>query len=203
MSWLAFLAQNALRGTIVLTAALAAAVALRHASAALRSLVWTSACAALLALPLAVLVVPKWSPPPRVMERPADGAARALPLAGVATASAWQTAAPAPVSRGRDFNWLAKLWALGGAAAGAWLFKAQPVYPADLRLAGIEGTVVVRAVISKDGEVLNPQAETSDVHPRLIEAALEAVRKWKYRPTLLNGQPVETPTDISIVFSLQ
>jgi TonB family protein len=83
------------------------------------------------------------------------------------------------------------------------LRKAPPVYPEDLRLAGIEGRVVVRAIISKDGDVLSPQSASADVHPRLVEAAINAVRQWKYRPTLLNGQPIETPTEIVIVFSLE
>lgn len=81
--------------------------------------------------------------------------------------------------------------------------KVQPVYPDDLRLAGIEGRVVLRAIISRDGDVLRPWAAGAEAHPRLVEAAIDAVRQWKYRPTLLNGQPIETPTEIEIVFSLQ
>jgi TonB family protein len=79
----------------------------------------------------------------------------------------------------------------------------RPAYPEDLRLAGTEGTVVVRAIISKDGDVLNPQALSADIDARLVQAALDAVRQWKYSPTLLNGQPVETLTEIAVAFSLQ
>jgi len=83
------------------------------------------------------------------------------------------------------------------------IHKVNPAYPEDLRLAGIEGRVVVRAIISKDGDVLRPWAAGAEAHPRLVEAAIDAVRQWKYRPTLLNGQPIETPTEIEVVFSLQ
>jgi TonB family protein len=81
--------------------------------------------------------------------------------------------------------------------------QVKPAYPEDLRLAGIEGIVVVHAIISKDGDVLEPRSVSPDVDPRLVEAALGAVRQWKYRPTLLNGHPVETQTDIDVAFTLQ
>jgi TonB family protein len=81
------------------------------------------------------------------------------------------------------------------------LRQPRPDYPADLQAAGVEGTVVMRAVISKDGGVLNPRVINS-ADPRLAKAALDAVAKWVYQPALLNGEPIETVTTISVEFHL-
>jgi TonB family protein len=77
----------------------------------------------------------------------------------------------------------------------------RPVYPPELQAAGVEGTVMLRAIVSKDGTVLQPRVINS-VDPRLAKAALDAVAEWRYTPTLLNGQPVETMTTISVEFHL-
>jgi TonB family protein len=81
------------------------------------------------------------------------------------------------------------------------LRQPRPDYPAELQAAGVEGTIVMRAIISKDGSVLNPQVVSSG-DPRLSKAALDAVAKWVYQPALLNGEPIETVTTISIEFHL-
>jgi protein TonB len=60
----------------------------------------------------------------------------------------------------------------------------------------------MRAVISINGDLLNVVALNSDVDARLVNAALDAVRLWKYQPTLLNGQPVEVVTTITVDFQL-
>jgi TonB family protein len=78
----------------------------------------------------------------------------------------------------------------------------KPVYPDDLRLAGVTGTVRIRSIISKTGEVLNPVVLNTDVHPGLARAALEAIKQWRYEPTLLNGQPVEVVTTADITYEL-
>ena len=67
---------------------------------------------------------------------------------------------------------------------------------------GISGTVMMRAVISKYGEPLNVEVINTDVHPGLAKAALESVRRWRYQPTLLNGQPVEVITTVDVNFEL-
>lgn len=84
-------------------------------------------------------------------------------------------------------------------AAGMILQKATPVYPPIARAARVSGTVVLRAVISKGGMI-------EDVHvisgPTMLqEAALEAVRTWRYRPYLLSNKPVEVETTINVVFT--
>jgi periplasmic protein TonB len=68
------------------------------------------------------------------------------------------------------------------------------------KMARISGTVVLQAVIGKDGSIQNLKAVSG--HPMLIQSALDAVRQWKYRPTYLNGQPVEVDTQITVNFVL-
>ena len=65
----------------------------------------------------------------------------------------------------------------------------QPVYPPLARQTRISGTVKLHAIISRDGSV--QQLDLLSGHPLLVQSALDAVRQWKYQPTLLNGEPVE------------
>ncbi|HTS64327.1 MAG TPA: M56 family metallopeptidase [Candidatus Acidoferrales bacterium] len=80
--------------------------------------------------------------------------------------------------------------------------QTKPVYPADLKQQGVTGRVIIKAVLSKEGSLLNPQVVNTDVHPGLAQAALDAVSQWRYEPTLLNGQPVEVITTIEVAFEL-
>ncbi|HLM98487.1 MAG TPA: M56 family metallopeptidase [Bryobacteraceae bacterium] len=80
--------------------------------------------------------------------------------------------------------------------------KIDPEYPEDARARGIHGEVVLRAVISVQGAVLSPTA-ISTPDPQLAEAAMKAVREWRYQPSLLNGEPVETVTTITVNFELE
>jgi TonB family protein len=92
---------------------------------------------------------------------------------------------------------------VGGNVQATKLIKmARPEYPAELQQLGIQGAVVMRAVISTTGELLNLEAINADVDARLVKAALDAVRQWQYQPTLLNGQPVEVVTTITVDFQL-
>jgi TonB family protein len=91
---------------------------------------------------------------------------------------------------------------VGGDVAQAQLvFALKPVYPDSARAAGIQGVVSIQAVIGKDGSVLAPVPISAN-DPRLTQAALDAVRQWRYRPTLLNGEPVEISTTITVNFTL-
>ncbi|HVX65033.1 MAG TPA: M56 family metallopeptidase [Bryobacteraceae bacterium] len=83
------------------------------------------------------------------------------------------------------------------------LVQTKPAYPSELQQAGVEGTVVIRAVISKEGDVLSPQVVNTDVDPRLAQLALDAVKRWRYQSSLLNGEPVETSTTMTIDFTLE
>ncbi len=79
---------------------------------------------------------------------------------------------------------------------------AKPVYPPDCKADGIEGTVALRATIGRDGGVLNLERINELVDARLAQAAMDAVRQWRYQPTLLNGHPGEVGTDIEVNFTL-
>jgi protein TonB len=90
---------------------------------------------------------------------------------------------------------------VGGQVAEANLIrKVQPQYPPLAKSARVQGTVEFTAVISKEGNIENLQLVRG--HPLLVQAAKEAVLQWKYRPTLLNGQPVTVVTDIIVNFTL-
>ena len=78
--------------------------------------------------------------------------------------------------------------------------KVTPVYPPLAKQARIQGTVRMSAIIGKDGKVLNLTVVSG--HPLLVPAAMESVQQWVYRPTLLNGQPVEVITQIDVNFTL-
>jgi protein TonB len=91
---------------------------------------------------------------------------------------------------------------LGGIVEESKLLSGPPpAYPPLARQARIEGTVRLEAVISRDGTILNLRAVSG--HPLLIPAALAAVREWVFRPTSLNGDPVEVATEIEVHFTLQ
>jgi len=78
--------------------------------------------------------------------------------------------------------------------------RVQPEYPAIAKAAGIQGDVVLRAFISRTGEIENLQLVSG--HPALAEAARRAVNQWKFRPYVLDGIPVEVETQITVAFRL-
>jgi len=87
-----------------------------------------------------------------------------------------------------------------GVSAGLLVRRVQPNYPPLARQARIQGQVVLRAVISKDGSIEGLTLVSG--HPMLAPAAIEAVKQWKYRPYLLNGEPVEVDTEVLVNFTL-
>jgi protein TonB len=90
---------------------------------------------------------------------------------------------------------------VGGAVQKARIVKqVRPVYPALARQARIQGTVKLTAIIAKDGTI--QKLDVISGHPLLIPAALQAVKQWQYKPTLLNGQAVEVLTQIDVNFTL-
>lgn len=92
---------------------------------------------------------------------------------------------------------------VGGMAEMARLTEQSlPIYPESARAAGVQGTVVFDAVIGKDGSLLSPCLVNSQVDPVLVQSAMAAISRWRYSPTLLNGEPVEVVTQIAVVYSL-
>lgn len=82
---------------------------------------------------------------------------------------------------------------------GLLVRQVKPLYPSIAKLAGVQGTVVLQAVISRGGEIQSLRAVSGN--PLLVQAALQAVRQWRYRPYLLNGAAVEVETEISVNFT--
>jgi len=80
------------------------------------------------------------------------------------------------------------------------IHRVVPVYPPEARAANISGTVKLHVIVSTEGTV--GQLDILSGPPELIKAALEAVRQWRYKPFLLNDEPVEVDTYIDIIFSL-
>ncbi|HMC30380.1 MAG TPA: energy transducer TonB [Candidatus Angelobacter sp.] len=93
-----------------------------------------------------------------------------------------------------------KLRVSSGVVEGLKLNAPNPTYPQMARIAHIQGDVVLQATISKTGTVENLRAVQG--HPILIQAALDAVRQWKYKPYILNGEPVEVETTIKVQFHM-
>jgi TonB family protein len=93
---------------------------------------------------------------------------------------------------------------LGGEVqAPKLLNKVLPIYPETAKAAGIQGSVLLHAVIGMDGSPLSLQVINHQIDPDLARASVEAVSKWRYTPTLLNGQPIEVDTTITVNFTLQ
>jgi protein TonB len=83
---------------------------------------------------------------------------------------------------------------------GRLIHKVTPAYPPIAIQTRTEGTVVLQAVISRDGRIEQLALVTG--HPFLVKAALDAVQQWAYQPTTLNGSPVEVLTTIEVIFKL-
>jgi len=106
-----------------------------------------------------------------------------------------------PVVRQAEAPAAPKRIRLGGIVEESKLISGpRPAYPPLARQARVEGTVRLEAVISRDGTILNLRAVSG--HPLLILAAMAAVGQWIFRPTLLNGEPVEVATEIEVHFTL-
>ncbi|HZU31317.1 MAG TPA: TonB family protein [Candidatus Angelobacter sp.] len=93
-----------------------------------------------------------------------------------------------------------KLRVSSGVADGLKVHDVQPAYPQMARIAHIQGDVILQATISKTGAIENLHAVQG--HPILIQAALDAVKQWKYKPYILNGEPVEVETQIVVKFHM-
>ena len=97
---------------------------------------------------------------------------------------------PAPTHPLRISHW----------SEGNLIYRVQPIYPPLARQARIQGPVELRAIISKAGTIENLVVLRG--HPMLVPAAIGAVRQWRYRPYLLNNEPIEVETEITVNFVL-
>jgi protein TonB len=83
---------------------------------------------------------------------------------------------------------------------GNLTLRIQPDYPIIARQARVQGQVVLRAMISREGTIENLQVLSGP--PMLVRAAVDAVRQWRYRPYVLNGEPIEVETEVRVNFVL-
>lgn len=83
---------------------------------------------------------------------------------------------------------------------GYLVHRVEPVYPSPAKAARIQGRVQLQAIISRDGRIENLRVLSG--HPMLVQAALDAVRQWRYRPYILNGDAVEVETQVTVNFVL-
>jgi protein TonB len=88
----------------------------------------------------------------------------------------------------------------GNVAAANLVRQVTPVYPQIAKTAHVSGTVMLHAIISKDGSI--EELTYVSGPPLLMKAAMDAVHQWRYKPTMLNGEPVDVDTTISVVFTL-
>ena len=95
---------------------------------------------------------------------------------------------------------LQKMKVSQGVAQGLILKRVAPEYPKNALMMRIEGAVELSATISKDGNIRDVKVLSGNA--QLSQAALQAVKQWKYRPYLLNGEPVEIQTQITLDFKL-
>jgi TonB family protein len=86
----------------------------------------------------------------------------------------------------------------GDVAKPKLVYRVDPIYPAEASRQGIQGTVRLHVVLAKDGSVRQMNVVSGD--PLLAQAAMDAVKQWRYQPTLLNGEPVEVVTEVEVFF---
>lgn len=110
--------------------------------------------------------------------------------------SRWSTVTPKPPEQGTQ-----RVKVNAGVTAGALEYAPKPEYPAAARLQHLGGVVLMCAIIGKDGTL--KELGVLQGHPILAEAAFTAVKRWRYRPYKLDGEPVEVDTTITVNFQPQ
>ncbi len=117
---------------------------------------------------------------------------------GPGTSMSWLTATPPPLQP-KPAN-TRPIRVSFGVSAAKLIYHPDPEYPPLARMARIQGTVLLEAIIGKDGTIQNLKVISG--HPLLTRAAMEAVERWRYQPTLLNNEPVDVLTEIMVNFKL-
>ena len=109
-----------------------------------------------------------------------------------------QNTVPPPPPPTRESRTVRRIFRGGVVEAALVIYAPKPEYPPLARQARIQGTVKMQAVIATDGTI--QELKVLSGHPLLIPAARQAVERWRYQPTLLNGEPVEVLTEIDVKF---
>jgi len=136
-------------------------------------------------------VTPPTGPDGGIYTGPYAGGGPELPLPTIGTRIMPTIAAPPTIKR--EFRQSSML-------EGSLIRRVQPIYPPLARNARIQGSVILEAVIGRDGSMQNLKLISG--HPMLVASAIDAVRQWQYRPYILNGEAVEVETRITVNFIL-
>jgi protein TonB len=148
------------------------------------------------AIPKEVAVFKEAELPPDVITNTNQGGVfGGLPGQGIMVGSAVASAPPPPKAAAPS-----RIKQGGNVTAASLLQEIKPLYPPLARQARIQGNVILHAIIDKDGRVAELQVVSG--HPLLVQSALDAVKQWRYKPTLLNGDPVEVDTTITVTFTM-
>ncbi len=158
------------------------------------------------AIPKKVTIVKESAPPPELGGGVPGGVVGGVPggqiggaLGGILGSVKTPTAVPPPPAERVQRS---KILRVGGNVKPPRLiYSVEPVYPPVAKMARITGTVVIEAVIDEQGNVVRAQVLSGN--PMLVQAALDAVAKWKYEPTLLNGQPIAVEMKVFVDFVLR
>jgi len=119
---------------------------------------------------------------------------------GLATGQSREPSSPPPPTQGDTAQRPMRVRVSAKVAEAIVAKKVQPQYPLEARVKHIQGTVILKVEISKEGDVTDLSVVTG--HPSLATAAIEAVKQWKYKPYLLNGQAIAVETWVSVSFEL-
>ena len=111
-----------------------------------------------------------------------------------------QSSPPAAPQASSEAEAPARAHISSGVASGLLIRKVAPKYPKKARHDHIQGQVILRATITKGGDIGNLTVVSGD--PLLAKAAVDAVKQWKYRPYFLKGNPVEVETQVIVNFTL-
>ena len=123
-----------------------------------------------------------------------------LAVSGPSVGQSQDQSSPPPAQTQAESDLPKHVRVSSGVTAGLLIKKVVPKYPKQARKKHIEGVVVMAAKISKNGDIVDLSVISGD--PLLTQAATDAVKQWKYRPYLLQGQPVEVETQIQVNFQL-
>ncbi|MGC2696216.1 MAG: energy transducer TonB [Candidatus Angelobacter sp.] len=122
-----------------------------------------------------------------------------LPCAfGAQSSSPSPTSTPTPAAESPKRP--QKIRVSSGVAEGLLLHKVDPKYPREAKKEHIQGTVLLEITIDRQGNVANMKVVQGD--PTLADAAMDAVKQWKYKPYILNGEPIEVETVVRIIFHM-
>src|ERR1700693_866144 len=145
------------------------------------------------AIPTNVTIIKEEAPPPDLSSQ--QGVFGGIAGQGVMVSPAITALPPPPKAAAPT-----RIKQGGNVTAASIITQTKPLYPPLARQARIQGNVVLHAIIDKDGKVA--QLEVISGHPLLVQAALDAVKQWRYKPTQLNGDPVEVDTTITVTFTM-